>query len=179
MAQAAARVAQLLPPDAADAAHAPPDGSRTMKLRLCTLLLLGTLVGCRDDPAGPVVAGLSCAQPDGSLQTCALELGASDSFSIELLATECFASGNTVRMLSPTNEVLTKDGCGLEPPVSWNFVGPFADGTLVRLEIVSARSTDPPALRATGGFPQWTLEYEDGGDEDFNDLVFRVTATPS
>jgi hypothetical protein len=31
---------------------------------------------------------------------------------------------------------------------------------------------------AAGTFPNWTLDFEDGGDTGFNDMVLQVTATP-
>ena len=40
-----------------------------------------------------------------------------------------------------------------------------------------------PALRVTGAYPQWTLEFDDGedptgpGEPDFNDIIMTVTAT--
>ena len=48
-------------------------------------------------------------------------------------------------------------------------------------------SDDPgriaPAIRVTGTYPEWLLEFDDGedptgeGEPDFNDLVLTVTAT--
>jgi hypothetical protein len=40
-----------------------------------------------------------------------------------------------------------------------------------------------PALRVTGAYPVWTLEFDDGEDAtppepDFNDLVLTITADP-
>jgi hypothetical protein len=44
------------------------------------------------------------------------------------------------------------------------------------MEVQSAPLELPTALRVTGDYPVWTLNFEDGGDTDYDDLVLRVRA---
>jgi hypothetical protein len=39
--------------------------------------------------------------------------------------------------------------------------------------------SNPPQLRVSGAYPEWTLTYEDGVDQDFDDLVMTLTALPT
>jgi hypothetical protein len=73
--------------------------------------------------------------------------------------------------------VLTDDGCTASPGILGDFPGPFDPGTAVSIQIESSRAGATSALRATGEYPQWTVEFEDGGDSDFDDLVLRIDAT--
>jgi hypothetical protein len=143
------------------------------------------LTACRDDPLGPRVVGLECRQPDGSLQECDLILPAEGGFRVELLSTECTVTGNAVRVIKPTiaNPVLTADGCVEEPGVLGEFPGsPYPAGTAVSIQIESARAGSTSALRADriveGDYPTWLVEFEDGTDNDFNDLVLQIVAFP-
>jgi hypothetical protein len=36
-----------------------------------------------------------------------------------------------------------------------------------------------PQLRVSGNYPEWVLTFEDGADQDFNDLVMTLTALPT
>jgi hypothetical protein len=31
----------------------------------------------------------------------------------------------------------------------------------------------------SGSYPEWTLTYEDGADEDFDDMIMTLTALPT
>jgi hypothetical protein len=37
----------------------------------------------------------------------------------------------------------------------------------------------PPQLRVSGSYPEWVLTYEDGVDQDFDDLMMTLTALPT
>jgi hypothetical protein len=139
------------------------------------------LGACRDDPVGPTLIGLECTQPDGSLQECDLILAEAGGFRVTLLSTECMVSGNAVRITKPavTDPVLTADGCAESPGVLGEFPGPFAAGTPVSIQIESAKAGGNAGLRAVGQFPEWTVEFEDGGDSDFDDLVLLIAALPA
>lgn len=153
-----------------------------MALAGAALLFVGIFLGaCRDDPVGPRLIGLECRQPDGSLQECDLILTEAGGFRVTLISTECSVTGNTVRVIKPavSQPILTSDGCSAAPGVLGDFPGPFNAGTAVSIQIESARAGASSALRATGAFPEWIVEFEDGGDSDFDDLVLRITATPA
>jgi len=150
---------------------------------VAVLLAAVALGACRDDPLGPRLIGLECEQPDGSLQECELVLEEAGGFRVTLVSTECFVTGNTVRVLTPAVDepVLTSDGCTEPPGVIGDFAGPFDAGTAVSIQIESARagSGSTAALRASGEYPDWLVEFEDGGDSDFDDLVLEITAVPA
>lgn len=148
---------------------------------VAVLLAAAALGACRDDPVGPRLIGLECVQPDGSLQECELILEEAGGFRVTLVSTECLVSGNTVRVLEPVVDepVLTSDGCTEPPGIIGDFAGPFDAGTAVSIQIESARAEADAGLRATGEYPEWLVEFEDGGDNDFDDLVLRITAVPA
>jgi hypothetical protein len=89
------------------------------------------------------------------------------------------AVGNTITLTKPTVQLLSDDACTLPIGSQWGFPGPYPVGTPVSLEIVSAKQPNPPSLLATGSYPTWTLTFEDGFDQDLNDLVLRLEANPS
>jgi hypothetical protein len=43
----------------------------------------------------------------------------------------------------------------------------------------SDQFASPPGIRVTGAYPEWTINFEDGFDSDFNDLILTVTALPA
>ena len=45
--------------------------------------------------------------------------------------------------------------------------------------MVAPLLANAPRLQVTGEYPVWTLTYEDGGDNDFNDLHMTLTALPT
>lgn len=148
-----------------------------------TLLAIVPLLGCGSkDPAGPepgppVVSTLSCSNGTG-LQ-CELDLGDHTGFTVRLASTSCEAPGNTLRVTKPVAQTLTTNGCYEQANKAWEFNGPYtAPNNRVYFEVVSAKLQNNPVLRVSGTAPTWTLEFEDGGDTDYNDLVLTVTATP-
>ncbi len=143
------------------------------------LALAATFLGaCRDDPLGPRTIGLECEKTDGSVERCDLILSEEAGFRITLLSTDCAAVGNTVRVTKPVvaDPVVTDDGCSESPGVLAEYPGPFPAGTAVGLQLESPRAGRNSGLIASGSFPEWTIEFEDGADTDFNDLVLRFTA---
>jgi len=45
--------------------------------------------------------------------------------------------------------------------------------------VVAPLLANPPRLRVDGAYPVWTLTYEDGADNDFNDMNLTLTALPT
>jgi hypothetical protein len=44
------------------------------------------------------------------------------------------------------------------------------------MEVESAASRGTPGLLVEGAYPKWTINFEDGSDTDFNDLILEVEA---
>jgi PKD repeat protein len=133
------------------------------------------------DPKAPVVTTLSCVNgsTSGGFVACTLKLEQEAGFKVVLNSTNCEAHGNIFRVTAPVTGTLTNDGCYEKSGKTLQFAGPFPAGTEISAEVVAPRLTNPPQLRVTGSYPQWTLTYEDGGDADFNDLVMTLTALPT
>jgi len=61
----------------------------------------------------------------------------------------------------------------------WDYSTPINPaGTEINIEIDSDQFASPPSLRVTGTYPAWTVDFEDGYDTDFNDVVLAVEAVP-
>ncbi len=102
-----------------------------------------------------------------------------EGFEVTLSSRECAAQGNTFRVTSPTSSTLTTDGCREAIGTSWSFPGPYTAGTTVDFSLFSGFTNSPGMVRVSGSHPTWTVACEDGGDGDFNDLIFTVRATPN
>lgn len=160
-------------------------GARRARAAAAFVVATLTLAACgsgADSPTGPtpgppVTSSLTCAQPDGTFSQCDLTLAQAGGFTVTLVSTSCNAHGNTLTITKPSNETLTTDGC-YQTGKTWTYAGPYPAGTLISFQITSAQLPNPAALRASGTFPNWTLDFEDGGDTDFNDMVLQVSATP-
>jgi PKD repeat protein len=128
-------------------------------------------------------AGLTC---DGA--ACSLLLDSDASVTVTLESAMCEASGNTFRILTPVEETLFTDGCNTPvpgtPEATFQLDGGtvFTAGTEITAEVISGLPDQefPPTIRVTGGFPTWTLSFDDGrggpDEPDFDDLVITVTA---
>lgn len=146
--------------------------------------LAAALLACRDDPMGPVTSLLQCEDPQGTLQTCDLIVQEAGALELDILSSECTATGNIVRITKPFQEVVTDDGCSLAVPASFRWDGPFQAGTRIGLAMESPLLPNDPGLIAQGSFPEWTILFEDGGIEedgevgDFDDLIMAVRIVP-
>jgi hypothetical protein len=150
-------------------------------LTFCLTVLVALGSSCKSDSTAPepIKSVLSCAQPNGQLIRCDLLLEQSGGFTITLTSRECRAIGNTLTLTKPIAQLLSADACSLPVGQNWSFPGPYPVGTPVSLEIISAKQPHPSSLVATGSYPSWTLTFEDGFDQDFNDLVLVLQAQPS
>jgi hypothetical protein len=155
---------------------------RRAKLPLAfSSLLLGIVLlgGCESSTSPPpVVSKLACEGAGGTVTECTLTLEQGGGFSVTLESVSCTAVGNRVRLTQPTAhaQTLTSDGCYETPPKVWNIGGTLTPGSTVAIEVESAKLKNDPVLRVSGDYPEWVIEFEDGGDTDFNDMVFRVRA---
>ncbi|MDT8368784.1 MAG: hypothetical protein RQ745_06225 [Longimicrobiales bacterium] len=166
---------------------------------MLALLFLGACSGGVDDPLGPssegpaVVAtdagaplqdsaGItlpwgSAPAPDGLAAAQAaspITLPVPSGFVVTFVARECAAPSNVVSITSPVSQTLLTTACQAAIGQSWSFPGPFPAGTTIELSLQS--TSGQSAARVSGAFPNWTVSFEDGFDNDFNDLVFTVTA---
>jgi PKD repeat protein len=128
----------------------------------------------------PVVASLSCvdASAPGGFVACKLKLTEPAGYKVTLVSSSCDAHGNLFRVVEPVVDTLTVDGCYEATATEILRAGPFPANTEISAEIVAPLLVNPPRLRVTGSYPEWTLEFEDGADSDFDDLVLTVTALP-
>jgi hypothetical protein len=133
------------------------------------------------NPKAPAVSSLECVDGSapGGFVSCTLKLEQEAGFKVVLDASSCEAHGNIFRITSPDPGMLTEDGCYEAAGKQLVFAGPFAPGTEIAAEVVAPRLANRPQLRVGGGYPVWTLTYEDGGDADFNDLQLTLTALPT
>jgi PKD repeat protein len=133
------------------------------------------------NPKAPVVTSLSCVDGSapGGFVTCTLRLEQEAGFKVVLDGSSCEAHGNIFRTTAPISGNLTQDGCYEENGKQLVFNGPFPAGTEIGAEVVAPRLANPPRLRVDGAYPTWILTYEDGADEDFNDLQMTLTALPT
>ena len=138
------------------------------------VIFAGAMAGCGTEPGTEVETPLECGG-----EPCDLPLETGDAIKITLTSTSCDAVNNAVRITSPVAQVLTANACYATPGTVWNFPGPFTDPAAVDFTIDSRIIDGDPALRATGSYPTWTISFEDGADEDFNDIVLTVEAIPA
>ena len=148
------------------------------------LALLTAAWGCAKDPAAPiqpVVTSLSCvdaSSPNGFVG-CTLKLTAPAGFKVKLISSSCRAHGNVFRITEPVLDTLVTDGCYAPVGTEIIHAEPFPANTEISAEVIAPLLDHPPQLRVTGSYAEgWTLTYEDGEDEDFNDLILVLTAIP-
>jgi PKD repeat protein len=129
----------------------------------------------------PAVTSLTCVDgtAPGGFVACTLRLQEEAGFKVVLDATNCEAHGNLFRITAPVTGTLTSDGCYDQAGKEIVFAAAFPAGTEISAEVVAPVLKDRPQLRVSGSYPQWLLRYEDGVDQDFDDLVMTVTALPT
>lgn len=129
----------------------------------------------------PAVTSLSCVDGSapGGFVSCTLRLEQEAGFQVVLNSTSCQAHGNLFRITAPITGTLTSDGCYEQDGKQLVFAAAFAAGTEISAEMVAPVLSNPPQLRVSGSYPEWTLTYEDGVDQDFNDMVLTLTALPT
>jgi hypothetical protein len=100
-------------------------------------------------------------------------------FVIELETRECASPSNTVSLLSPTSDTLTTTMCQEPIGTTWPNSTVYPVGTTITLDFFSGFFNRPGNLRFhSGGYPEWTIEAEDGNPEtgDWNDFVLVCRA---
>jgi PKD repeat protein len=129
----------------------------------------------------PAVTSLSCVDGSapGGYVACTLRLEQEAGFKVVLNSRNCEAHGNVFRITAPVQQTLTTDGCYERVGKQLTSAAAFPAGTEISAEVVAPLLSNPPQLRVSGSYPEWVLTYEDGVDQDFNDLVMTVTALPT
>jgi hypothetical protein len=129
----------------------------------------------------PAVTSLSCVDGSapGGFVACTLKLEQEAGFKVVLNSSNCDAHGNLFRITAPTTGTLTNDGCYEQDGKQLVFAAAFPAGTEISAEVVAPLLDHPPQLRVSGSYPEWVLTFEDGVDQDFDDLVMTLTALPT
>lgn len=129
----------------------------------------------------PAVTSLTCVDGSapGGFVACTLRLEQEAGFKVVLNSTSCQAHGNLFRITAPVQQTLTEDGCYDQVGKEIVFAAAFPAGTEISAEVVAPLLANPPRLRVSGSYPEWILTYEDGVDDDFNDLIMTLTALPT
>lgn len=133
------------------------------------------------EPPERIVTTLGCDESLGTSDlNCAMTLQEPAGLRFELQTFTCSAHGNVLEIRTPVEQVLTSDACHLGASDGiWEFPGPFDEGTHVTLNFISAELRLAPGVTVTGSYPAWIINFEDGGDQDYDDLVLTVRVVPA
>ena len=129
----------------------------------------------------------------GSDVTCELAITRASTVTLTLTSSSCQLAGNNVVILQPYSQNAFFNACALGSGTTYTLKD-AAGGTQVvqpgnlriRLHQGTASVGSPtpgaPAGTIDGGYPTWTINFDDGGipgvPPDFDDVVLSVTATP-
>jgi hypothetical protein len=134
--------------------------------------------GASDPPRVPTE--LRCDVGGGQTQSCSLTLTAPAGYKITLTSRSCDAINNDISLTSPIVVTLTTDACREPIGKQWDYSTPINPaGTKIDIVFTSDQFANAPGTRVTGAFPNWVVNFEDGGDTDFNDVVLTVEAIPA
>jgi PKD repeat protein len=126
--------------------------------------------------------------------TCELSITRASTVALTLTSSSCQLSGNNVVIAQPVNQNVFFNACAL--PANSTYTVKDVNGAplvvqpgnlRVRLHqgtaSVGSPATGAPAGKLDGTFPNWTINFDDGGtpgvagEPDFNDVVLSVKAT--
>lgn len=146
-------------------------------------------LGATDVETQPISVsqGLVCTGVD-----CTLDLTSRSTVTITVTAADCEFINNSFEITAPIQEQVFADGCTLTPGTVFTINGgaAFNAGTSLQARFIQGTPPQPDdplpgpaATRVTGEFPDWTVEFDDGGnptapgEPDYNDIVLTVNAT--
>lgn len=148
----------------------------------CLAIVVAILgAGCKDSTAPtptPRRQLLECLDDNGAVVRCHLTLDQAGGFEIVDSHSACQARENSIRLVSPVDAVITADGC-YASDMDKQFLGPFPAGSTIEIEFRSGYTGTGGFIRAQGSYPEWTFSFEDGYDDDYDDLRFVLRALPS
>jgi PKD repeat protein len=122
---------------------------------------------------------------------CTILLSDKSIVTITVTSSDCEFIGNTFAITQPIEETVFTDGCQIADGTSFEINGGGAFDAGTELKALFTQGTKPrpddpdpgPAsTRVSGAFPDWTIEFDDGGnaggpgEPDFNDIVLAVHA---
>ena len=153
---------------------------RPFRSALPLIALVAAAGACKNstEPGKKVVTTttLKCVQPGGETVGCDISIPTSASkVRITLVSHDCDAHGNIIAISEPAAVTLTTDACYETVPKVVEIPGPFT-AAHVAMKVTSELITNSPELHVTGSSPSWTVNFEDGGDQDFNDAVLTIEA---
>jgi hypothetical protein len=136
---------------------------------------------CKGDngtgPGEQTTTTLSCAGNGGSSTSCTIPVAGASKVTIEVVSTACQAHGNILNVVTPTPRELSQDACYLRVGDKWELSGPFTGTASLNMSVTSQSFQFPPSLKVTGAAPTWQIVFEDGYDDDQNDVILRVTTS--
>ena len=145
-------------------------------LALLALLTLGACKNTTEAAKRVDTTTLKCVQPGGGTVGCDITIPSSASkIRITLVDHDCDAHGNVISVTEPSPVTLTTDACYETKGKVIEIPGPFSSAHLA-MKVTSTLITNPPELHVTGSSPTWTVYFEDGGDQDFNDATLKIEA---
>ena len=146
-------------------------------LALLALLAVGACKNSTEPgPKSVTTTTLKCVQPGGGTVGCDITIPTSASkVRITLTGHDCDAHGNIISISEPAAATLTNDACYETVGTFVEIPGPFSSAH-VAMRVTSKLITNPPELHVTGDAPTWTVYFEDGGDQDFNDAELKIEA---
>jgi hypothetical protein len=157
-------------------------------------LAAAVMLGCSSaDPIDRVpTSPTECRNSTGAVVPCDIALDQAGGFSLTLVGRSCDATNNEVIIDEPlvTDPVVTSNGCNEPVGTVWTYSGtttatPMPAGTVIDLTIIADQFANPPGLRvtdipATATTPRaWRLDFEDGADQDYNDIVLLLQQVPA
>lgn len=149
---------------------------------LLTIFVLSLLAvaGCKHSPTAPdktrTTTKFTCDAAGGGSVGCDITIPPNTSkLRITLVSHDCDARGNIISISEPKPVTLTTDACYETVPKTIEIAGPFSV-TNLSMKVTSQYITNPPELKVVGTSSPWTVDFEDGGDRDFNDAVITITA---
>jgi hypothetical protein len=165
---------------------------RDMHARLVWLPLAAVIaLGCSSAEDIPRVdtAPTECRNSAGQTIECNIVLEEAGGFSLTLVSRSCAALNNEVLIQQPSvpDPVVTSDGCNEVVGTQWDYgtTASFPAGTAVNIVIVADQYANPPGLRVTdvppsgGSLKAWRLQFEDGADQDYDDIVLELRQVPA
>ena len=138
--------------------------------------------------------GVSGTAPNMDV-TCELSITQASTVTLTLTSSSCQLAGNNVVILQPYSQNAFFNSCAVGSGTTYTLKD-AAGGALVvqpgnlRIRLhqgtasVGSPATGAPAGKFDGTFPNWTINFDDGGtpgiptEPDFNDVVLSVKATP-
>lgn len=131
----------------------------------------------------------------GRTAACTLTPSARVTVKIRIVSTSCELSGNKIEVTAPRQQTAFFNLCNRTPGEEYTITDAagaplvIQAGTPIALKFTGGNpgANDPPTgdagIKISGGYPNWTLNIDDGGaantagEPDFDDVVLSVQAT--